>query len=534
MNAITRTLTRGKRDEGSALIAALGVAMIGIVFSVMAVSIAIQATQDSGRDRTRTTEIHAAESALDTAIMSLQDGAPCTIADSVVGGGANSVDVHTTIEYFDEDHYPLTDCVDGQITGTPTEAVITTEGTPHTPSFGISPSRTITANVNIKPVEVETSGSAIFSGGSFATGAGFIVGSANPGEEARVWIDTGDWTCNTSVTIDGNLVVAQGAVRFQNKSCTVTGDVWAKTLFYASSKPSGNTIGGDLIVYQPIAGQYGLYFGNPQKFGGNVSVGGAAGSSLGIKTDTQWTKTTVAGSVCSPNVGGVCGELPNNLPMGFPVINYTPADFGFGAAQPASALASATAQAWGFTSGWQYDAIVAKPCSPPGYLSLAPISLPAPNDHTNTIYDCTDWDVLKDSGGGKVTWKLYADIVIYGKSFQGTNGLIVISGDGQPHNIFLIVPNSVPGKPSYVPGIQKYATGVTVMDPIAIFLYTPKNLEFPNTSATRGQIYGGTVTVGAGSGVFNFYPMPLPNGYLSTASTEDSGYTIEIVSKHEE
>jgi len=537
MNAITRTLTRGKRDEGSALIAALGVAMIGIVFSVIAVTIAIQATQDSGRDRTRTTEIHAAESALDVAIMSLQDGLPCTFPDAVVGGGVNAVDVHTTVEYYDEDHNPLTDCVDGEISGTPTQAVITTTGTPHTPGIGIAPSRTITANVNIKPVEVETSGSAIFSGGSFTTGAGFVVDSANPGEEARVWVDSGDWTCNTSITIHGDLVVAQGKVSFQNASCFVTGDVWAKTRFYAAAKKVvGNAIGGDLIVYEPLAGTYGLELSNPQSFGGNVSIGGATGDNLGIHTGTQWTKSTVAGSVCSPNVGGVCGELPNNLPMGFPIIDYTPADFGFGAALPASAFADATATAWGYTSaGWQHDMIYEKPCSPLTWMSTTPISLPVTQTATNTIYNCTEWAWGADSGGAKITLKLYADIVIYAKSFTAPNGVLVISGDSEPHNLYLIVPNAVSGLPSYTPGDIFFTdNALQVNEPIAIFVYTPGSLQFPNSSTTRGQMYGGTVDVRAGGGKFSYFPIPLPNGYLSTASTEDSGYTIEIVSKHEE
>jgi hypothetical protein len=510
--------------------------MIGIAFSVVAVTVAIQATQDSGRDRTRTTEIHAAESALDVAIMSLEDGFPCTIADTVIGGGASAIDVHTIVEYFNSSKTPLTTCVSGQILGTPTTAVVTTVATPHNPGIGIAPSRTIKANVNIKPVEVESTGSAIFSSGAFSTGAGFTVGSVNPGDQARVWIDSGNWTCNTNVTINGDLVVANGSVSFQNASCTVTGDVWARTQFKSCCTPSATySVGGNLTVFLPASSAFGLELSNKNRFGGNVSIGGVKG----IKTGTQWTNTTVAGSVCSANVGGACSALTDNPPMGFPVINYTPADFTGFTLQPASEFAQATLAAWGFTpSSWQYSTILAQPCSPPGYMSTTPIRLPK-TGNANTIYNCTGTSSTADwgsgSGGGVVTLKLYADIVIYARSFSAPNGLTITSGDGQPHNIFMIVPSAVSGLSGYTSGNIGFTSGgIQVVEPVAIFLYTPKTLNFPNTSTTRGQMYAGAVTVGAGSGVFKFYPMPLPNGYLSVATTVNSGFTVEVVSKHEE
>lgn len=527
MNMVRRMRGTTAREEGSALVAAVGVSMIGLLLSIVVMTTAIMATQNSARDRVRTVEVHAAESQLDLALRALESGNPCTVADTVIGSGTTATTVHVTYEYTDANGALLTTCVNGKISGTPVEAKVTAVATQVNPvAGGGAPKRTIEADVLITPVQVATAGSAIFSGGAFSTGAGFQVSSVDLNQRARIWIDSGNWTCNTSVTLTGDLVVAQGSASLQNATCQITGNVWAKTGFTSCCTPSATySVGGDLTVY---AGNFTL--SNKNRFGGDISVGG------NITTGTHWNATTVAGTVCSNNVGGACTGLTNYAPMGFPQIDYKPGDWSGFAVKTKSDFTTVIKNSWAGLSmpQWYIDSITNMNCNIPissknPKTASAPINLPS----TKTIYDLRGC-VLGNSGGTAL-FKLYADTVIFAKGFSSSNGMVFQSGDGQVHTVYLIVPvGQVAGTPAgYVSGDIGFSTGLQVVEPASIFLYTPKNLSFPNTSTTRGQVYGGTVTVGQGSGVFKFFPVPLPGGYLSTATTAPAGSTVEVVSKNE-
>lgn len=523
------------RDRGSALVAAMGVALIGAAFCTIVVAVAIGVTNDSARDRVRTIEVHAAESVLDSTLYALETSAPCTVADTVIGSGTTAVTVHTTISYFDASNLPLTTCTAGKIVGSPTKATVSATGTAAAvTASGIPPQRTIQAQVNIKPIVAESSGSAIFAGSSISTGGGFTVSPFDPTKRARVWLDSGNFDCSTSVTITGDLVVAQGSATLSHSSCSVTGYVWAKTGFTAKTTPTAPySVGGNLTVY---AGDVDLR--NDNRFGGSVSVGGNVGSSY------FWPRATFVGPTCYGTGAQKCATLTKFDPMGFPTINYVPSDFsalGFsGTPLPAgpsttTSFESAIIKSWGFTpAAWQLTSQDKNPCSPVQSISTNPIRLPETGT-SPTIYNCTAWGWGAGNGGGVVTLKLYADIVIYAKSFSTGNGLTIISGDGQRHYIYLIVPKTVAGLSGYAPGNMTFPSGgIQVTDPAAIFAYTPGTLTFPNTSAVTGQMYGGAVTVGANSGVFKYLAVPLPSGYLSGGAAVPAGYTVQVIDKSEQ
>jgi hypothetical protein len=504
----------------------MGVALIGSAFCAIVVAVAIGVTNDSARDRVRTIEVHAAESVLDTTLYSLETSAPCTVADTVVGSGTTAVNVHATINYFDASG-PLTACAAGKIVGTPTKATVSMTGTAAAvTASGIPPQRTIQAQVNIKPIVAASAGSAIFAGSSFSSGGGFTVSPANPTLTARIWQDSGDWTCNTSVTVNGDVIVAQGQASLQNSSCSVTGNLWAKTGFTASSTPTAPySVGGNLTVY---AGNVDLE--NDNRFGGSVSVGGTVGSSW------FWPRATVVGPVCYGTGAQKCASMTNYAPMGFPAINYVPGDFstlGFsGGALLPSAFASAVDASWGL-SGSQKRSQDASPCAALTYMSGTAVRLPQSPSTSPTIYNCTGYKWGNGGGGKTLTLSLYADVVIYSSSFEASNGLVVNSGDGQRHYLYMIVPKTVTGLSGYTAGTIGFPTGVQVNDPAAIFLYTPSTINFPNTSPVTGQIYGDSVTVGQSGGVFKFLPVPLPGGYLAGGTTVPAGYKVEVIDKSE-
>jgi hypothetical protein len=514
------------RDKGSALVAAIGVAIIGLMLSLVVVSVSIVATRDAGRDRVRTVEIHAAESVLDTTVLSLETGAPCTVDPIVVGGGTTAVNVDVTIEYTDASKNPLTSCASGQIVGTPARAVVTAVATPVVSQpGGIEPERTIVATVDIYPVEQEVTGSAIFSAGSFSTGAGFQMSSVNPTDRARIWIDSGDWTCNTSVIINGDLIVANGTAKLDNATCRVTGEVWARTGFNSCCTPSTPpSVGGPVTVFNGN-----LALSNPNRFGSSVSVGGANPKGQ-IGTSYAWASTTVGGPVCSNNVGSPCGALPDYTPTGLPVITYAPGDWaGFVVKTPAQFAEEATIASWTGLTEAQKTTVRSQPCSPPGgkKINKGVINLTT----QKTIYDMRGCTFGSASGGAAIQLKVFADTVFFSQSFSGPNGLVVTSGDGQPHTIYFIVPQGE----TWTPGNIGFTdTGSQIQEPMSAFMYTPAQLQFPNTANTRGQMYAGSVNVGQGNGVFKFLSVPLPNGYLSTSTEESSGFKVEVVGKHED
>ena len=86
-------------DDGVAIVAAVGVAVVGVMLATLVVAQVIIVTQDTGRDRIRTTEIHSAEGVLDAAVYDLTRQLSCDWPDTVVGSGVTATNVGTTVEY---------------------------------------------------------------------------------------------------------------------------------------------------------------------------------------------------------------------------------------------------------------------------------------------------------------------------------------------------------------------------------------------------------------------------------------------------
>ena len=72
ISVIRRHLGVADRERGSALVAAVAVALIGIALATVVVSASISLAQDSGEDRARTSSIHTAEGGIDAAYAELE------------------------------------------------------------------------------------------------------------------------------------------------------------------------------------------------------------------------------------------------------------------------------------------------------------------------------------------------------------------------------------------------------------------------------------------------------------------------------
>jgi len=124
---------------------------------------------------------------------------------------------------------------------------------------------------------------------------------------------------------------------------------------------------------------------------------------------------------------------------------------------------------------------------------------------------------------------LTGDVVFFVKDLSATNPVEAVSGDGQPHNIWFIVPNK--NHPSMPSG---YASGNITFDsasnkfqnPISIFLYTPGNLNFNNPTLTSGQMYAKKVTIGPNT-QFEYTSVGIPGVNLSTTHAVGSDVSVE-------
>lgn len=546
-----------RADRGSALVSAVAVAIIGMAISAIVVTQAVMVTNDSARDRVRTIEVHSAESGLDSVMSELATTSPCpgpAWSPLVTGSGTTATEVTVEIEYSDTAG-PLT-CTAGVLSGTPTSAVITSTSRPvHSTAAGIAPERVFQAKVKLKPQSQAIPGAALFAATEVSTGGGFSVQPQDPANAAGVWLDSGNFNCNTDVKIDGSLYVVAGSAIMQN-GCSVSGDLWAKTGFSNCCTVPNNVwqVGGNLTVRDGN-----LTLSNRTRVAGDIKVNGTV--PLAAWAGNPWSTSTIGGTACATNLPTQCTGFTDFAPVGMPQIHYVLADWQ--PAQPDNKMfqrkfkadfALAMLQAWNLTDAYtavpinwdkrsKYDAVVNEPCAMKGWISTVPIQLPADGSSTPTVYDMRDCSFAPN---GKVTLKLNADIAIFAKSFAGSNGLTVESATGQPHKVWFIVPwgGGANGTSSttitvgtttqpYDPGPIYFDTGLTIKPEISAFLYTPEELRFPNTSNSYGQLYGGKVRVGQGNGKFYYAAVGVPGVDLSIPTSTAVGFKVEIESKQE-
>jgi len=507
------------QDEGSALVAAVGVAIIGIALCMVVVWQAVVVTQDAARDSVRTSEIHAAEAALDTVIEGFNVSNPCPpLTFNSVAQGTVSANVVVDIQYSDADG-PLTTCTNGQIAGTPLRATVTATATPVHAANGVQPARSIQAAVQLTPRAGHSA--AIYSATQPQTGAGFSLGPLVPSDTANVWVDDGDFLCNTSVGIDGDLTVVNGGVTM-NQNCYVTGQMWTKKSVTINTQFSGYRVGNGLIVQN---GDLNIQNSN-QKFRGDVILGGQV---TGFNANTMTVED-----------GGIYQNqtVQSLTPIGLPVVGIVPSDWpGMSGPRDRTAFKNDLLSPGVVVGGInQYQTGQLDSCTIADWMANAKtdnkvvIRPPA-----NVMYDLTGTFGTKCTSDTlvlqNVRFELSGDLVIFAKNFEAYNPIDVVSKDGSPHNVWFIVPNdqhpSMPASYSHSGGgIHFHSQSNNFKDPIRVFLYSPGTIDFYNSTTTTGQIYGRQVNVHPTS-TFKYTPIGIPGVNLSTSHATGSDVSIE-------
>ena len=495
----TRVTARRRDESGVALVMAMGIALIGMAVATIVVSLVVTASNDSGRDRTRTSEIHSAEGAIDATMAELSYSSPCptpSFGTLTVGQGAQQTTVDVTIAYFDKDG-PI-DCSGGIPEKIPNQAVVTATSTSLKKVTGVPPVRTMEAKVTLDPRLTLGQDAAIFSEGNFNTDAAFNLTLSADGSTPDIWIDSGSWSCgggSSAVHLDGSLYMPAGALTVSGANCSIDGNVWLQNGLTTNGTGGTQVFGRNLTVRSTgvtLTGDVGV--------AGNVLVGGAKGGS----------KDIIAGGTVNYGVGATA--IPNLVPQGLPPVEYVPGDWTDPTKVPVP-----------FALKDEDDFASAAGVAACGTVKNATPAVQLSADGP-AVYD-----LLACSGGldiTKMTMAINADTAIFANGVTITQSFNVISGDNNEHKLWIIVPSST------VTGSINALPGITIDQKISSFWYAPGSIDINPGGSYRGQIYGGTVNIKNGN-YFQYENIGVPGVQLVAGVTYENGYEVALVYKTE-
>jgi len=516
-NAWSLRSARGD-DRGSALIAALAVAFIGMALAMVVVAQAILTSNDSGRDRARTVQVHGAEGAVDATFAALEIGTPCrwpATGTSLISTAPDQTGVSVTIRYYDAaSPANLLSCTGGHVAGTPATAIITaTADTTGLPGSGIAPHRTIEAKVQLTPQSAMSAGAAIYSANAGALTNYFTATSADVDTTADIWIDSGNVDCNSSVNIDGNLYVPAGNVATSN-NCTITKDlrVQATSASNTALQMNQGTVQGNVWVYKGNA----VLNGSSAHIGGNLttsgtardSTGGSVSSRVGGAVQTGWVPPAPLARVPLPHVGYVPGDWAGFGTRAFAPWAQDSSKAGSSCKTTLSSCYTIASKSWSIGDGQAL---------------------------TTTIHPML-YDARGVRGGltfQNTTLVLNADTAIFADSFAFTNTVNVKSGDGNSHKLWIIVPwGSCSGSHDISVNSSIDFNADPAHGNISTFLYTPCTANISNVVDLRGQIYGGKVVLQNNLTV-QYDGIGIPGVSLSLSSSTSTTFRVGIVYKRE-
>ncbi|WP_104131510.1 hypothetical protein [Cryobacterium sp. M91] len=213
-----RRLSRHSGERGSALIAVVGVMAVLLVITLTVTSSSLQALTVTTSIRAGVQAQAAAEAGIDAALAELQRTPSSCPTDGLFQSPDGTLPAYTSTVWTHATGW-VQKCPTGA--ADETEVQIVSTGHAGADSAGLKTTRvvesifTISGTVSPGPV-VYSYGSAVVN--QFST-------KDSLGSPVDVVVATGDYTCTSSGTIAGNLIV-NGAVSLYN-SCSVAGDVYA-------------------------------------------------------------------------------------------------------------------------------------------------------------------------------------------------------------------------------------------------------------------------------------------------------------------
>jgi hypothetical protein len=476
-------------DEGSALLIAV---MIGV-------TVAQSSSRSSGVDRQRLLAVNAAEAGIDSGYVAIQQGSltpPCGLSSPNIKSGPDVAAYSTTITYYDAAGATLSCPSGGVVSGIPAKALIKSTATTNTLGGGGTRGRRVMeALVNINPVNDVSLNKAIFANGNLSINNKTTV-AGNNGPDADIYTNA-DFACANNENFAGS-IYSQGIITLGN-SCTAAGNIWAGKSITNASAWNGSVAGF------------------AKAGGGAITLNQGPGTITG---NLYGSSTITYGGCGSP---GKC--FPNGSPgappfQPFPIIKGDQATLDKWAAG-GNGLAAYNVVPWPSTP--------ASNCTPANIeakvIALAQVG-------TSQLLSTACKVVLSSS------FSVKNDLAIF-TSGGLTTGKLTISSSvvGTKHNLHFIVPyDAAPSHPcggtATAPDIQMDTDKqFDFTDDIDLFVYSPCDINYRNSSNHIGQIYGGSsVSI---YNQFNMQFKPVPVLGVDPTSLPTLSYIPSIVYKRE-
>lgn len=525
MRTMMRRLALRRDDRGVAIVAAMGVVMLVGILVAVTITIAMQESKMTGRDRQRSSGVATAESQVDLLTAQIQSSAPAALT-SLCGPVAGSTKVAgdsfslaSTVTYYDTSgnvvpcsQVATTLLAQAKIHSTATSAAL---------AHSAAAVRTVESLIKLTPAYANNLDKAIFSDSSMTMSNKTVLKSASATPNADIYTN-GNFTCNNNEEFHGS-IYAQGSI-YLNAQCTVSVDVWAK-IQVSVTNPSAS-IGGRALSAQSTIGLDKAALGQQARAAGAVtgqvcSTAGKCFGNLGLTAvnpppvttfpqlkwdstaQSAWVANGYTNVVTFPQGNFVCGWY--NPPNGTP--DLVGAD---GKSANLNGKASGVG-AWLFANAYK---------------------LPA---DTIVISNCPS-DKIILQGIGLTLNKNIVLLSLGGISFTGNTTITSVTGTAtaaDPNLLYFIQPYSYYGTVTTCSGEGiTLDNQVTVDNTVNTLLYSPCAIRKANQSEIVGQVYSGsTLTI---DNQFNMTYIPLPVwGGLASPSSQVNTYSVDTMYKRE-
>jgi len=534
---------RLRGERGSTMIAVIGITVVTAVVAVGITGVTMGALATTGNSRSAIQAQAAADSGIAAAVAKLNTEA-CAPRYSRSSTPAYSVEVFWSAT-------ATAGFTSGCPTGTDTSylKLVSTGSSLTAASGGLGAHRYVEAIYQYSPTVIEPeapvgvspSGAALYSYSTSSFGMTGLTlvqaGSARP----TVILRSGDFVCNSSSVINGDVIAANGKMRIDN--CVINGNAASSSSFELAGSgkingdvnASGVTSGYSVLMTSPSSSITGtVWAAGPGKI--HIPIGGdyvAAGASNGksifqssshvsgairVSGDIQAAWVTACGGYSDSNAIAKCAlqQSPKHVDgtidykvsgLTAPVVpiapdwvdyNYSPDDW------PGYDVITLTSS----QCDWSWAAS-------PGLAKL----LQAANSTTPTIIDgraCNSIAMWYTANPA-----LKSDLVIIAKSFNvGSNNFT--GYNNEPRKMWMITPDTVAdGKPTCSTGDMQINGDFKVSGSLSAMAYSPCTISLSSTT-WRGQMYAGYVKMNSNQTV-NYDPLGLPGVDLDTGDPSGSG-----------
>lgn len=521
-------LRRGRDDEGSAIVAVLGLMLVLAAVAVTIVASSVSATGFTTATRASVQARAAALAGIDAARTGLSLST-CAANNGVYAGSAGTGGTYSAAVF-------VPNGLGGWAAGCPTSASqsVRVVGTGSAAAKGVAGNTagdTASTEAILGPGSVQgvkPSGSAIYAYSSLNfAGSGTLKG-AN-GSLPDVVLKTGDVNCSGGSSGANNIVAGSGAVTIGG-SCNVAGNVFSTK----SVSLSGNVIVGGSAVAPTVSVPNGTLGGNvfssgaTSVSGGGKVVGGVYAGSLADSSSIggdAWI--TGATNLSGGSIGGrlTTQSLTGTGTIGGGAPTIVPAGPGPSSVVPPTAP---SAPGWidyayqpSMWTGFQYSALVGL-CTPAMF--QAAVTAAGTNPLVIDATGCTNGLTLT----GTSTFNIAADTVIFANvvNLSGSSGSGSITSPSTAR-LWIINPDVVPdGLPTCGLGESfSVGGGFTESPSISMMMYSPCFISLASGLNLVGQVYAGQATVSGGA-TLTYAPLGLPGTDLSAGTTSTSGAAV--------